>query len=88
VNNNIRKRSLSKQTFVIGIIIFLATVCLSGCTDTKNTDNSLNNFIGTWAGSVNVPTFGSPRGGNSTFTVFTFMQDIVLLLFQSSEGSI
>ncbi len=63
-----RQRGLQKQTFAISIIfIFLTTVYLSGCTDTQNTDNSLNSkFIGTWTGSVEVSTFGGPMGGNST----------------------
>jgi len=87
VNNNMRQRGLRKQAFAIGIIIFLATVCLNGCTDTQNTDSSLNNFIGTWAGSVEVSTFGGPMGGNSNFTEFTFMQDIVVATLINERGT-
>jgi hypothetical protein len=89
VNNNMRQRGLQKQAFAISIIfIFLTTVYLSGCTDTKNTDNSLNSkFIGTWTGSVEVSTFGGPMGGNSTFTKLTFMQDIVAATITNDRGT-
>ena len=86
MNNNMNQRGLHKQIFAIGIIIFFTTICLGGCTDTQNTGNNLNSFIGTWAGSVKVSMFGGPMGGNSTFTELTFMQDIVIATLNNERG--
>ena len=60
---------------------------MSGCTDTQNTGNSLNNFIGTWAGSVGVSAFGGPMGNDSTFTELTFMQGVVVATITNEQGS-
>ena len=89
MNNNMNQKGLQKQAFAISIIfIFFTTVCLSGCTDTQNNDNSLNSkFIGTWTGSVEVSMFGGPLIGNSTFTKLTFTQDIVAATISNERGT-
>jgi len=88
VNDNTRQRGLYKKISSIGIIIFLTSIFLSGCTETQNTDNSLNSkFIGTWAGSMGVSTFGGFIGSNSTVTKLTFMQDIVAATITNDRGT-
>jgi len=79
-----RHRDLRKQTFAICIIIFLAVAFLSGCTDTKNIENSLNRFIGMWTGSMEISTFGPM--GNITITKLTFVEYVVTVTLSNERG--
>jgi len=60
---------MNKQLMIIGIILILLTVGLSGCTETSNTLNPITNkFIGDWDGGaidINIYSNGTVKYRNT-----------------------
>jgi hypothetical protein len=79
-----RKKGI-KQVFVIGLIIFLIAIFLSGCTENKNSNDNavLSKFIGTWTGNL-VSTF---KGRTANITELTIIENVVDVTMISDRGS-
>ncbi len=84
MNNDINRENI----FAISITIFLAILCLCGCIDNQKIDNSLNNFIGTWTGSMEVSNYSGFMDVNRTFNELIFTQDLVIVTFNTEQGNI
>lgn len=82
-----KKKNINKQMLVIGIVIFLAVVSLSGCTTNQNTgsttSNVLEKFIGTWTGNKETSMLGGR--GNVSITQLTFTENITEETLTSNE---
>ena len=61
------KKNMKKQLTIVGLIIILLVVGLTGCTDTNNGGEN-NKFVGTWIGSEKIPNIGVI---NITITFFS-----------------
>jgi hypothetical protein len=75
---------VNKDTFAFGLIIFLITVFLSGCTENNNSNDEfdMSNFIGTWAGNLE-STF---KGRTANITELTFIETIVDVTMVNNRG--
>ncbi len=72
---------------ILGGMMFFSLLHLSGCTsnqiETQNIDNSQQEFIGTWVGTLQIPMFGADE--NATMSQISFTTDCATIVLTNDN---
>jgi hypothetical protein len=80
-----KEKNVNKQVLAVGLIVFLVTVFLTGCTENNNSNDEATSsrFIGTWVGNL-VSTF---KGRTANITKLTIIENTVDMTMISDRGT-
>lgn len=68
----VEAKGIKKQLLIIGIVVILISVGLSGCDQSKNPQTNQNKFVGTWNATVQNNSVSIIFFSNDTMTGYCY----------------